>query len=358
MKKVKIITFHPGLNYGAVLQAFALLKTIEKLGFNVQVINYRPFKLMKKYYRFFVRPVNFIARLKQHYNFSKFRTKNLAQTKKFRNLGQLNKSKIYADYLICGSDQIWNSLVFGEIDFAYLLSFGKKGQKRISYAASLGANNFPIESVDQIKKELKEFSAISVREKFAQDEIERVLEIKAELVLDPTLLVSDYSGFLTEPKKRPKKYILVYAIEYSGFLRKNVQIAKDVLKLPVVNISSWYFKDADINAIGISPSVWLGWFKNAEYVVTNSFHGTAFSINFQRNFSFISIEQHRGLNNRVIDLLSVLEIQDRTVHLNDEKNIYRNLKGKIDYLEAFKKLEIARIGSIIFLENALDLNNL
>jgi hypothetical protein len=353
--KVKIITFHPGLNYGAVLQAFALQNAIERLNFDVKILDYRPFQLMKKYYRFFVRPVNFFARIRQHYNFMQFRKKFLNQTnRRYRNFNQIKNDKIDADYFVCGSDQVWNTSIFYEPDFSYFLTFARNNQKKVAYAASLGASPFPEKDKEKIKSSLTDFYKISVRERFAQDEVQDLIDKKPEIVVDPTFLLDDYSIIIEEPNDPPGKYILIYAIEYSNFLKENVKIAREILKMPVINISSWHFKQADYNKIGISPNEWLGWFRKATYIITNSFHGTAFSLIFRRNFSFISIEEKIGLNNRIVDLLNSIRAAERIVYIDSKEILIKNLNTQINFDQIDIELKKIRAQSYEFLKSAFD----
>ncbi len=317
MKKIGIVTFQRALNYGALLQMYALQKFISKhFGqYNVEVLDYFS-PLCEKECRLknikgknimmsILKKFNFLIK---RYNFDEFIKKHINISKRY-DIGSIQEAQNEYNVLITGSDQVWNPLIIGG-DMNYLLKFSDVSVKA-SYAASIGKTELSLEDRDLYKKQLKQFKSISVREKSAQKLLEEFLESNNIAVnVDPTLLLSsDHWEKLAISKKR-NRYLMVYQVKYSQALLQKAREFAQNKNLEVIYVGP-FTKYKGIRYVP-APSVYilLGLFKNAEYVFTNSFHGTVFSIQFNRRF-FVELQFSDGRNDRITDLLSVLHLTSR-----------------------------------------------
>lgn len=372
--KIGIITILKVNNYGAELQAYATQAFLKAMGHNVEIIDYlfyknsdfkrtrksRPiFKMgIRKGLAEFLYPI--ITHLKERDseksltrkdNFDSFHRENTTMSRTFRTIDELYSDCPDYDAYIAGSDQIWNPCIYSSI-LPYLLDFAPVEAKRIAYASSFGVSSLP-ENVKSIyKTQLTRFDSIGVRER-AGVEIVEDLGLKAENVLDPTLMLTaeewdkvkkDYPGL-------PKKYVAVYELTPSEALRNTAKEIARRLGIPVVMIcKSASPEDADfINIVDAGPAHFLSIMKNAEFVVTNSFHGTAFSINFCRPFYTLA---RRGKNNnsRQINLLNLLGLTDRLLF----EGIVPPEDISLDFTEAMQLLMQEREKSKKFIKTALN----
>lgn len=249
-----------------------------------------------------------------------------------------------------GSDQVWN-LNNVKVDYTYFLDFVKERKKKISYGASFGQEKLQTQYLEDVKCLFNDFSYISVREIQGQRLIKDLLGRDVSLVLDPTLLLTQEQWLHLSKQPKERDYILVYLRESSSKVNQFVNILSEHTGLSVVKIigSLRYHEKSKYKEI-IDPCKWLGYFHNAKIVVTNSFHGIAFSINFRKPFfvepRFGSQEEY---NSRIYSILEQFGLQDRII--NESINFSRLLE--IDYKAIYKKLDEKRDDSIAFLEKAL-----
>ncbi|WP_226643042.1 polysaccharide pyruvyl transferase family protein [Mesobacillus subterraneus] len=361
-KKVGIITFHRAINYGAVLQVYALQEKIKELGAEAVILDYRNNLLEKKhkkrrlsecksikdYIRYFL--------LYKNYNkkFDKFRSFSdefLNLSKKYDNFDELKKdSESYNDF-ICGSDQVWNHSITN-FDTAYFLDFTKTIAKRNSYAASFGIKSIPDEYKDKYNELLKKFNKMSIREKQGAKIIEEVTQRESEVVLDPTFLISKndwnkiaYDNLIED------KYILVYAFGGSKHIMSLAEKLSKKTGFKIVAINNNYKKSSNVEYLkSVGPREWLGLFKNAEYILTNSFHGTAFSINFNKEFFTEFLPESHGVNSRLEDILELFNLKHRQI-LSDNVEI---CDTNIDFTQVNKILGNERKKSVEFLQKIID----
>lgn len=364
MKKVGIITFHHAKHsYGAFLQAYATLRVVESLGYDAEIINYdnnfeqKEVKLKKKnikqaFYlivswlvRFFVYggikdPCRSAKQLDKLY-------RNVS--KRYKNLHSLQSTNY--DILVAGSDQIWNPMVCGGIDSAFFLNFGE-AETRISYASSIGSYHFSIDELKIIEKYLSRFASISVREQYASDELSSICTQKINVVCDPTLLMTSEqweNEVCTELKsfKKIEPYILTYFVggniaQYWDRIKEYV----NEIGLSVYNVQSHSRKNMHVNKAihNILPGDLLAYIKNADYILTDSFHGTVFSILFQKNFVAVINKQNPI---RVKNLLERLGLANRI----DDK--IKGIPKEIDYTKTCELLDEYRKESKDWLEKSL-----
>ncbi len=343
---IYIMTYNRSINYGALLQAFSLKRKVLCFFEKVEIINYFSQYLEDKYKPFNANKLKGILRwIVFHKRDKKFRAfiKEISSEKVYDKaaLRQASYEKI-----IVGSDQVWNYGCSGN-DETFLLP--NIETKKYSYAASFGVAELPEKQVPFFKEQLSKFRYISVREKTGQDICKNQLGLSAEVVLDPTLLLTKEEwaeSFCIQTKN--KKYILVYAFEKSKELTAAAKRMAKLTGLPIYNISvstKDFFGNKVIKNAG--PKEWVELFYNAAFVITDSFHGTAFSINFNKPFySFASNERA----SRIVDLLNMLGLEKR---LNPTIEAV-NLETKIEYVSVHEKLAEERKKSIAFIEKIIN----
>lgn len=368
MKSVGIITFHHAKHsYGAALQAYATVRIVEKLGYKAELINYEnkyeqtelKFKgksFHQKLYilinwaaRFFIYggindPCRVAGKLDIFYR--------KVSKKKYRSIEALEDTDY--DILLSGSDQIWNPEVTGGIDRCYLLDFGKP-KKRVAYASSIGSYKFSKEELKIYKTVLASFDDISVREEYAAKALQDVYEKKIKVVCDPTLLLTGdqwRKEFAEEIDRLEKKeeYILTYFV--GGNIEEYWERIERIvcqIKLPVYNVQSHSKMYKNVNRIvhNIMPGELVAYIDKAAVVLTDSFHGTAFSINLHKNFVAVI---NRKNPVRVQNLLQELGMTERT-----DDNLLKCLEN-IDYLKIEDKLEKIRLASKKWLIEALNID--
>jgi len=356
MKKVKVLTFHWPLNYGAVLQAYALCEVLKKMECEVEIIDYRPLAYFRELaYGLLAKDIRrIIKRLSLIIPFRKFRRDFLPISKKtyIGNIKNIKDSDSADEIYICGSDQIWNSKILGGIDRNYFLKFAPNNCRKLSYAASMGGVKFDPRYLELLKADLARFHAISVREEFAQVEVEHLTNKKPTLVLDPSLLLHDYSKIMPAEKQYYRDYILAFCIQSSTTFEKIVCYLKKYFKIPVLNVGNIFIKNADRHIYSLGPGQWLRLLQDAKIVVTNSFHGVAFSINLKRQFLCVPLSGKVDTrNDRLKTLLKALNIEDRLI--SSTENISVVFKAPIDYHKIHKDLNRLKIESLELLQKNL-----
>ena len=237
------------------------------------------------------------------------------------------------DIYIAGSDQIWDYKLTN-FDQTYFLDFPEKGKKKCSYAASIGEHIPPEQFRDDYSRLLNDFNEILVREDYGADIVNELTGKKPEVVCDPTLLLTaeEWDKLLKEPKIRGK-YILVYQlginpeiVNFARRLKKETGYRIVYIPFPLVGLLKCRCE------ITVGPAEWMGLFKNAEYVISDSFHGVVFSLLFNRKF-FAKADGHHK-NRRVEQLLKLVNLSDRTMNdVSDEQ-----LTEEIDFTYANEQI--------------------
>lgn len=332
--KVAVITRHAITNYGSLLQAMATQKVIEKMGHTCEIIDYvrndesyqqhektllkrkpnwnnNPIKRML--YLALRQPESILAGRK----FEKYRKKYLKMTKRFSNAEELKQETIDADVFVTGSDQVWGPVEDGTYDSSYCLSFVPKGKRKISYAASFGRTELTKEKEEYFHKWLSEYDAIAVREDSAVGVIKQ-MGLEAEQVIDPTLLLS-----ATEWKKYmaqgiAEKYILVYQLHNNPKLGKYAKKLAKEKGLPLIRISASFHQITRPGKFVWCPTIgeFLAYINNAECMITDSFHGTAFALNL--NTSFVEVLPNNNTGTRNVSILNLTGLSDRILRdIND-----------------------------------------
>lgn len=361
MIKIGILTFHRAINFGAVLQAYALQNSIEKYDVMCEVIDYRcsfienyykPYSLknlptLKRFIATIVKNGKFINNRE---NFEKFINNSLKTSKIYYTKEELEKDKNKYNSYIVGSDQIWNYQT-AEFDNTYFLNFESDNFKKNSYAASFGIKDIPKNLKDEYKKRLENFKNISVREKEGQEIVSNILGKEVPIVLDPTLLLNsdEWSRLAISPIEK-EKYILVYLIAET---KEILDIARKLSKennLKIIYINDKFYKRKKMeNRRKVDIYEWVTLFKNASFIVTNSFHGLCFSINFEKEFYMQLLPEPAKVNSRLENILKKFELEDREIRTI--KELYK--VKKIDYSVVNKILEQERKCSHKYLSNII-----
>lgn len=354
-RKVGIVTFHSATNFGAALQAFALKQQVENMGFLAQIVNYRPLFMQEDY----LQSKNMFAyckKLLQYRIFERFRNKYLNMTNRiFRCINDFAFLSADYDYIICGSDQIWNHKITRGLDPVYLLDFPVAHATRIAYAVSMGATSIPSQFRSQFAKALCQFKYVSARESFTRDQIvSNGWESDVPIVLDPTLLPVSYLT-LSPSTCSESPYIAMYFVNHDSELELAAIKLREILGIPLINISSYRFKGADKNHYFLNPGRWIDMIKHAKIVCTNSFHATGMAIIFNKIFYTIGLHGgNAGLNNRIAELLLKLNLGSRLLHSAYEiPDTSDMILAPIDFIAARKNLNDMQSHSLEFLQEAL-----
>lgn len=360
-KRVGIITFHASNNYGSVLQAYALKRVVEKEGFRVNIINFQTAGQQNLYA--FPKPNNSVKNIARNFlswpyrkqlkdrieKFQSFREKNLDLTAEYHCLEELRGLNIDFDYFIAGSDQIWKPFI---VDFsdAYLLSFVNDKRKCVSYAASLAMPNIPYEYYDLFRMNLSDFKAISIREKNCQADLSSLLNRDVKVVPDPVLLLPDKEWAMLSEKEefnRPP-YVLGYFLRHSPRMQSfaNRYAKSAALEYNTIHYTSRGTICRGRKEYSLGPAGFVSAVKNAELVVTNSFHALAFSIIFSKK---VYIEMEKGVSLNANSRIT-------TVLQNVYPGVDFNLNEVIDFsrYRKFSRLNEYSQEGISFLERSLD----
>lgn len=354
--KLGIITFHRARNYGAVLQAYALNKATQDLGFDSEVIDYRYNKVEKDYLLFKSKNkkkiikdiINYPIKKTKWKKFDDFIQKNVKTSDRVyvseKDFKEANK--IYDCYLT-GSDQVFN-LKMTDNDKNYFLDFVEDSTKKNSYAASFGQKELPEEKKEIYKNLLSDFNQISVRENDAIVLVDDLISKKARIDVDPSFLLNkeQWEKISAKPKVKDK-YILLFVMQKNDTIFKFAEELSRTTGYKIIFISEGYKRLLNAkHKRTVSPEEWLGYFLNAEYIVTNSFHGLAFSINFNKKF-FVEYQKPPATgNSRLETILKEYKLQERLIKdgKNDAINhdidweyvnskLNENKKKSIDYLK-------------------------
>lgn len=359
--KVGILTFHTALNYGAVLQAYALQSILDQLGLQNEIIDYKCEFFEKKYRKFWV---NGSLRDKMIHvlHFPQFCLRNkrfqpflsvLQLSKAYYSKEELRDANRRYDCFITGSDQVWNSACTG-FDDTYFLDFVDDPWKKNSYAASFGADELPETWKAKDRGLLRNFNKISVRERQGEKMIEDLLGRGASVHVDPVLLLrqQEWKRIAALPKERD--YILVYLMERSGMIDKFVESLSRRTGCGVIYFNSGLRRPVRAKYIRTgSPEEFVGYLANARYVVTNSFHGTAFSILFHKSFFTELLHPMESKDSRLENILELFHLQDRQI----VDGRCGSAEKAIDYEQVDRILELEREKSMNYLREVTGLGD-
>lgn len=332
--KVALLTIWHELNYGAELQAYATIKAIQKLGYEVEMIDIRLSDCEYKNFKGkIVTSLSSIGPCQK--KFESFWDKYIPKTHRYTTIKQLKENPPIADVYMVGSDQVWNPQITGAFSKLFFLDFGSENIRRVSFASSFGVNQWKYpELQEDIKKLLSRFHMISCRESSGVDLLKKTFGLDASPVLDPTLLFSSYKELIGDVT--PNKSLVYYPLSNEPELVSySKNLAKRLHLKPVNNKKCSYI---------IKPIVWdrvsiEQWIKNiaeAEFVITRSFHGLVFSIIYHKNFAILESNNNRGT--RITNLLELLGLSKRLYTSIEDLDRNEPWNKPVDYNSVNTKL--------------------
>ena len=340
--KIGILTFPNSTSYGAVLQMSALYNYLKKQNCEVEIINYCNLFMQKEQHYKKNKWSVMIKKLLHLKLYEKFKSyeKNeleLFPQKKLESHEELIELSKRYDTVICGSDQVWNPDITGN-DLSYFLDFCGEKVNRVSYAPSFGVTELEASFQEKMSKELEKFFLVSIREKEGQDMLKQIMNKEYPIVLDPTFLLSKEEWEEKEQKvygiKNP--YVVYYTVHSSEKLFRFAKKLAEEKGMDLLVIGGNFIKkfknsDKKVNyCVDIGPKEWLYLMNHAEYVVTNSFHGTAFAINFHKEFY---VEFSSFFNSRLENIIRLTGLENRVIN-----NTVGLSKERIDYIKVNNKL--------------------
>lgn len=374
-KKAALITYHAAHNNGSFLQAFATQRKIQQLGYDCDIIDFSTPRQQYLYdvYKKVSGPKDVLKNVyallhhkliqRRHDDFDRLIHSALSLTPKFyEDLSQMGDLESKYDVFVSGSDQIWNMDAWDYND-AYFLSF-VRDKPKVSYASSMGGHILDKRGdkalADRYRRLLSDYAAISVRERTAQEYLAPIIDKPVTQVIDPTLLLkqNDYTD-ITAPRLVDEPYIFYYAIdsiELNDSAAKAVQQYAEATGLPVYVMftgnKSYGLKKYGFHLLEVAaPNHYLSLIRNAEHVLTASFHGTAFSILFEKQFHVVR-GKHNGkvnMDDRMSSLLSTCGLDDRNLIEGEAWS-----DAVVDYGMVRPRLDVERRRCSDFLEMALN----
>lgn len=379
MANVGIITILKVGNYGAELQAFALQRKLENLGYDAEIIDYTFYKNPEHVaepgshpfypypFRFKIKEIGLrlrdaLQRLRfprltsrRKRRFDQFHIENTRLSRTFRRLSELQAATFSYDVFCVGSDQVWNPRCNTNLA-PYLLSFAPDGARKVSYASSFGVASLPKSAEEAYRMFLNRFDCIGVREAAGASIVRDLTGGDATVVLDPTLLLTaeEWAEVEHSLEGLPHGFVLVYELRHEATIDTLASVVSDELKVPIVrlraNISANKSKHGIIDIADAGPAEFLFLFRKASFVVTNSFHGTAFSINFNKPF-YTVIDRKRGNNSRQLDLIERCGLNSRIAY--EGESLPKGISLTIDFEEANSALNDMRRESVSYLKDAV-----
>lgn len=365
-KTVAYLTRHTVSNYGSVLQAYATQTAIEKLGYNAECINYyrsdeKPKELVNtllqcsKWNKNALTRLVFKATQKPVYNYAGKRFAEYRKIVKVTDVEYNTEQDLIdncpnADVFMTGSDQVWNTITCDKIDPVYFMSFLKDNQKRVSYAASFGGSNVKDEDKSQIASLLSKYSTVSIREnsgiKIAND-----LGIDAQQVLDPTfLLTRDEWSKIISKRECTEKYVLVYQLHPNKNFDNYAKAFAKSKGLKLYRVSNCFHHVVRSGKFICCPPLgeFLWYIKNAEYFLTDSFHGTAFATGL--NTQFVDVLP-KSYSERISSILQLIGYENRILK---DYNDFAITDNRIDFEKVNAKIDIERKKSYDILKAMLE----
>lgn len=366
---IGILTFHGSHNYGSVLQAYALSKQLSEMGHQVQIINLRNQAQKDAYSIFKKRPfsvrnlifdgftvMTYCPRKRRFRNFEYFINHVLPITMEEYGSGEeLRNAKLDFDAYVTGSDQVWNPSC-QDFEPAYYLDFVDESKLRVAYAPSLGKANHNSSDLSLIRNLLKNMDSISCREEDGVRVLQQLTTKLVTHVCDPVILLDKkyWDEFATEPLYK-EPYILTYFLNNNHGDRSQVDYLRKATGCRVIAlneyISDWLNPHVSLR-IDVTPQQFVSLIKNATYVLTNSFHATAFSVIFERTFFTAIASQsdvHNNNDSRKIDFLKQLGLESRLI----PNGTVPDLSAAIDYSNTRQRLQEFRNNSMNYLTQSL-----
>lgn len=366
-KKIAVITRHAVSNYGSVLQAYALQKAINSFGFEAEIIDYIrededyhniADTLVKKsawnknaLTRMVYKSIQSPEYIKMGKAFEKYRTELLNESStRYSSIDELRKNPPAADIYCTGSDQVWGTIGNDEIDGAYFLDFVPKDKKKISYAASFGKTNTDSGCKNKIRNYLETYDNLTVRESSAVDLINNLGIDRVNQVLDPTLLLdkNEWSNLIKADIQ--KDYVLLYQLHSNPAMDSYAEEFAKKAGLELIRLTPLFHRTLKSGKAVYLPDIsgFLSYIKNADYMITDSFHGTAFAINFNTQFVDVLPGETKTRNQSILELTGLYN------RVLSDYGDFSFIENKIDFSDANKKIADERMKSLDILKQMLE----
>lgn len=373
MKKIGIITIHKIPNHGSVLQAYALQKACAGLGYNVEIIDYlfpnrfqseQPaneepddhLTLKEKFLKYAFA----FSILKQRKGIQSFVKRYMNLTKReYIHPNELKSTEFDYDIYISGSDQIWSPF-HCKGDTSFLLDFAPDNSIKLSYASSFGKANVPDRYISDYRRCLNRYNHLSVREESGASLVEEITGKRPEVVLDPTLLLdaTQWNEIAKQKRIVKDKYILCYFLNYSFKAHPYVERIADEIHQQTGYKIVWAIRPPKrlINKhthfeVGASPEDFLALIRDAEIVLTTSFHGTVFSLNYGRPLLSIVADKSSS-DNRQVNILKMVGLESNILSIHDSIPYYK--VADYDTSKVAARLSELREESMNYLVKALE----
>lgn len=361
-KRIGIITHYYGsLNYGGVLQAYALTHVLNALGADAKQVQYKFRKAergsvsveVKKGVILFYELL-FLSRRK--YRFKRFRS-NIPHSDEVYTLKTSKRINGSFDAFISGSDQVWNPVC---IDDTFLLSFARPGKEKFSYAASVGVSDATDSYIKGLANAINDYKMITIRESLYQERLQAYLGRRVGVVLDPTLLVEkEHWDIVSQNGIRIHNYVFAYFLGDDIYARRAVgdfgrRHGLQVVSIPhAARFSKYDFGYADKYLYSAAPEDFVSLIKHADYIFTDSFHCVAFSCIYQKDFFFFERKGNENMSGRIIELARLFHAESNVCIQPEQKlpgyienhlsiayktQLYR--KAKADSMEWIKRMVI------------------
>lgn len=369
--KAGIITIHKINNYGSVLQAYALQRACEEMGYETEIIDYifpNGFHAHNKYATAtegqpneptWIKALFGFALKRQHNGIGAFVTKYQHLSKKqYHSPDDLKAGAPFYDVYITGSDQLWNPRHCNG-DPAFMLHFAPDDALKISYAASIGTNEIPNDLQHLYEELLGRYSKIAVREQSGVEIIRNITGKEATVVLDPTLLLNykQWNEIAIAKRKFKNKYILCYFLNYSFNAFPYVdELAREMQKqtgYEIVRVARPPHHLGEPHThykVGASPEEFLALVRDSEMVLTTSFHGTAFAVNYGKPVLTVVKDRNTG-DSRQVSLMQALGLERQIITIQD--TLPQASQSQYDIEGEQNRLSVLRALSLGYLRNAL-----
>lgn len=314
-----IVTFHFVNNFGGALQTYALSRAIEgACGASCSVVDYRSrfiqFTDAVRLFPITTNPVELRSgmatmdeRRGRVRKFDAFVRQNLELTSLYNSTASLAKNPPSCDVLVCGSDQIWNPIITAGVDDAYYLGFAGDGVRKVAYAPSFGGVTLRKRQQDKVERLVRRLDALSAREPDGVARLQAIAGTQVPQLIDPTFLLQAdaWDAVARIPCDVPDEFILLYIMQRDQSVYEHVAELKKAVGLPVVEISRYGYRPdfVDQTLIDVGPAEYLWLFRHASKVCTNSFHGLAFSVIFQKPLHLVPSKR---FGNRIAAMLDLL----------------------------------------------------
>lgn len=357
MKKIAIITLHDVNNYGSVLQTYATQCYFEKLGLDVVIIDYRRPWETKWGYWFYLSEKKFVgvirnmiyfpSKIIQLGKFQRFREKYLKLTERsYTSAMELNEEPIVADYYCTGSDQVWNSGWNAGVITEYFLDFVKNGAPKISFAASFGNSAISDKEEKKIKPFLVAYDLITVREKQSVDMLKNKMGLNALEILDPTLQMDgEFWKKLCKPERIVnEKYVLLIqlnrnyifdnlAVKFAS--EKNLKLVRLCLRVDQLVLPGKCILIPEVED-------YIRLIRDAEFVLTDSFHAVSFCLNLEKQFYVYYPEKY---SERLKSILSIMHLSNRELHDTISTDVikYDKIRVVLENKREFTKRKIREV---------------